>query len=239
MKRTIPLFALLLASMASAETLAEKLEARSEQAARDGDPAVRAEYARGIEAVAASGIVEKAVKVGDMAPDFALKNAAGEEVKLSDELKKGPVVLTWYRGGWCPYCNIAVAALQEKLPEIREQGAQLIALTPELPDKTLSTTEKNDLEFEVLTDLNHKVAKEYGIAFELTPKVRELYAKNFDLTEFNGADAGNGTLPLAATYIIDTTGKVRWAFLDADYRKRAEPQDIVDFLQSLPSGGKE
>lgn len=229
----ISLFTLLaLSSAAFAEpTLQKQLEDRSAESAKKGDPEVRAAYARGIVAVGESGVVESAKKVGDKAPDFTLKNAAGEEVKLSSLLADGPVVLTWYRGGWCPYCNIALAALQEKLPEITEAGAQLVALSPELPDKALTTAEKSKLEFPVLTDLNHKVAKEYGIAFELTPEVRDLYQEKFNLTNFNGVEAGNGTLPLAATYIIDQDGVIQWAFADADYRKRAEPSDIVEFLK--------
>ncbi|MDA7537018.1 AhpC/TSA family protein [bacterium] len=160
-----------------------------------------------------------------------MKNATGQEVTLADELKKGPVVLTWYRGGWCPYCNIALAAMQAKLPEIKAAGASLIALTPELPNKALTTTEKNKLEFQVLTDLNHGVAKNYGLLFKLTPEVEKLYGNFFDLEEFNGADATTDTLPLAATYIIGQDGTIQWAFVDADYRSRAEPADIVAFLK--------
>lgn len=231
-----PLFSLfvLAPALLAEPALQEQLDARSAEAAKNGNPEVRAAYARGIEAVAKSGILGKAKKVGDKAPDFTLKNAGGKEVKLSALLADGPVVLTWYRGGWCPYCNIALAAMQKKLPEIREAGAQLVALTPELPDKSLSTKEKSGLEFEVLTDLNHGVAKDYGIAFELTPEVRELYKQHFNLTDFNGKDAGDGTLPLAATYIIGRDGVIKWAFLDADYRKRAEPDDIVAFLKKNP-----
>jgi peroxiredoxin len=220
--------------MAGEPTLQNQLDARAAKAAKNGDPAVRAEYAKGIEAVAASGILDQAKKVGDKAPNFTLKNATGKEVSLQALLKDGPVVLTWYRGGWCPYCNIAMSAMQQQLPDIQKAGAQLVALSPELPDKTLTTKEKNHLEFEVLSDLNHTVAKAYGILFELTPKVRELYKKNFNMIEFNGKEAGDGTLPLAATYIIDTDGTIQWAFLDADYRKRAEPGDIVEFLEEMP-----
>lgn len=231
MKRTITLL-LALAPLLSADTsLQEKLDARSAESGKSGNPEVRAAYARGIQTVGKSGILDKAKKVGDQAPDFTLKNADGKETKLSDLLKNGPVVLTWYRGGWCPYCNIALAALQEELPEIKKAGAQLVALTPELPDKTADTMKKNELSFEVLTDLNHQVAKQYGIAFELTPEVRDLYKQKFDLTDFNGFEAGDGTLPLAATYIIGRDGVVRWAFFDADYRKRAEPSGIVAFLK--------
>ena len=123
--------------------------------------------------------------------------------------------------------------MQEKLPEIKAAGASLIALTPELPDKALTTTEKNKLEFQVLTDLNHKVADQYGLLFKLTPEVEKLYGNFFDLSEFNGADATTNTLPLAATYIIAQDGTIKWAYLDADYRSRAEPADIVAFLKKM------
>lgn len=214
-------------------TLKQQLEARAEESAKKLPAEVRTEFAKGIEAVDESGILDQAKKVGDKAPDFTLKNAKGKEVQLTTLLKDGPVVLTWYRGGWCPYCNIALAALQEKLPEFKKAGAQLVALTPELPDKSLDTTQKNKLEFEVLTDLNHKVADSYGLVFKLTPEVRDLYKDFFNLNEFNGKDAGDDTLPLAATYVIAQDGTIRWAFLEADYRQRAEPSEIVKFLESM------
>ncbi len=166
----LALLALLATPLVAAETLREKLAARAAESNKSGDPAVQAAYARGIEAVAASGILDRVKKVGDKAPEFALKNAAGAEIKLSGLLKDGPVVLTWYRGGWCPYCNIALAAFQEKLPGIKAAGARLVALTPELPDKSLSTKEKNSLTFEVLTDLNHAVAANTGSSSNSLPK---------------------------------------------------------------------
>lgn len=233
MKASLLTLLLLVPALHAETTLKEQLEARSEKASKNVPAEVRTEFAKGIDAVRESGILDRARKVGDKAPDFTLKNAKGEEVQLSSLLAQGPVVLTWYRGGWCPYCNIALAALQDKLPEIRKAGAQLVALTPELPDKSLDTTEKNSLEFEVLTDLNHKVADSYGLVFELTPKVRELYKKFFNLNEFNGEEAGDDKLPLAATYIISKDGIIRWAFLEADYRQRAEPSEIVDFLEKM------
>jgi len=232
MKALIPILAVLGPTL-PADTLKEQLEARSAESAGKIDPAVRAEFAKGIEAVAGSGIVEKARQVGDKAPDFTLRNATGDKVSLADLLEDGPVVLTWYRGGWCPYCNLALAAFQRELPAIRKAGATLVALTPELPDKSLDTKRKSELEFEVLTDRNHRVAERYGIVFELTPEVRKLYKDFFDLTEFNGKEAGDDRLPLAATYVIDTDGTIRWAFLDADYRKRAEPADVVEFLEEM------
>ncbi len=188
-------------------------------------------YAEGIADVATSGILKSAKQVGDQAPDFSLQNALGENVSLSDYLKKGPVVLTWYRGGWCPYCNITLHALQEELPNFQAAGANLLALTPEVPDKSLSTKEKNDLQFEVLSDVGNDVAREYGIVFKLIPEVADSYQASFDLHSYNGDESDE--LPLAATYIIDQQGVIRYSFLHPDYRHRAEPEDILNALKGL------
>ncbi len=231
MKPVILLLPLLLSGLAiSAPSLSQQLRARAEASSKKIPANVREEYAKGIQSVRDSKVTASAKQVGDKAPDFTLKNATGEDVTLSTLLKDGPVILTWYRGGWCPYCNIALNAMQEKLPEFKKAGATLVALTPELPDKSLETTEKHHLEFQVLTDLNHQVAKQYGLVFKLTPEVAAIYHDKFNLTEYNGKEAGDDSLPLAATYIINPDGTIKWAFLDADYRNRAEPDDIVKAL---------
>ena len=188
-------------------------------------------YAEGIAAVKASGITQSALQVGDKAPDFKLKNANGQTVQLYEELKKGPVILTWYRGGWCPYCNITLHYLQEELPNFKKEGASLIALTPETPDSSLSTIEKNALEFAVLSDLNNVIAKKYGIVFTLTPEVAEAYQSSFDLHAYNKSESNE--LPMAATYIIDEDGIIQYAFLHEDYRNRAEPSEILKALKKI------
>ncbi|MDX6747022.1 peroxiredoxin-like family protein [Polaribacter sp. PL03] len=188
-------------------------------------------YADGITSVANSGILESAFNIGDKAPDFTLKNASNTSISLYNELKNGPVVLTWYRGGWCPYCNITLHYLQQKLPQFKDQGATLIALTPELPDNSLSTSEKNNLEFNVLSDIGNTIGKEYGVVFKLTDKVAEIYEAGFGLSKKNGNDSNQ--LPLAATYVIDKNGIIKFAFLDADYTKRAEATDIINALKKL------
>lgn len=214
-------------------TLQSIIEARKTEFRSKASPEKIAAYGEGIQAVVRAKTVEGAIQVGDKAPDFTLPDARGQEIQLSQQLEKGPVVLTWYRGGWCPYCNIQLAAYQKILPQIEELGAQLIAVSPELPDKSLSTAEKSGLRFRVLSDVNLEVAKEYGLVFELTPEVEKLYGEFFDILEYNGKEAAKNQLPLAATYVVDEDGTVVWAFLEEDYTKRAEPRDILSALDGL------
>lgn len=188
-------------------------------------------YADGITSVVNSGILDKALNVGDKAPNFTLNNALNQPVSLYNTLENGPVVLTWYRGGWCPYCNITLHHLQEHLPEFKKAGATLLALTPELPDNSLNTSEKNNLEFTVLSDISNTVGKTYGVVFELTKEVASIYQKGFGLNQKNGDDSNE--LPLAATYVIDKKGVIQYAFLDADYKERAESKEIVSALNKL------
>jgi len=188
---------------------------------------------KGISTLAESDLIANAVKTGDKAPDFVLSNQLGEKISLSNLLQNGPVVLTWYRGGWCPFCNMQLQYMQLSLPAFQELGASLIALTPEKPDGSLSVKEKNELEFEVLSDSNNQVAKSYGIVFKLEDEVSELYKNKFglDLEAYN--DSNSDELPVPATYVIDKTGLVKYAYLNADYTKRAEPQDIIEVLKTL------
>jgi len=213
------------------KTLNAELEERKINFNSKADETTKHIYQEGLDAVIESGVLESAKQVGEMAPGFTLNNALGEEIALADYLAKGPVVLIWYRGGWCPYCNLTLHHLQQELPRIKAEGANLIALTPEQPDQSISTSEKHDLEFEVLSDIGNKVAKTYGVVFKLTDDVATIYNEKFNLNAHNG-DSTN-ELPLAATYIIDTDGKIAYAFIDPDYRKRAEPSEISQFLQTM------
>ena len=211
--------------------LSDQLEAYKQNFLKKADARKIRVFDEGVEDVAQLGITASAINKGDQYLDFTLNNAKGEAVQLSDVLAQGPVVLTWYRGGWCPYCNLQLRAFQQVLPEIEALGAQLVALTPELPDNSLNTQEKNELSFEVLTDLDNAVAKQYGLVFKLITEVAVYYKDAFDLEVYNGNTTDE--LPLAATYVIGQDGMIQYAFLDADYRLRAEPQDVVDVLKSL------
>ncbi|MFC1805601.1 peroxiredoxin-like family protein [Planctomycetota bacterium] len=210
-------------------SLQAQLDARKQEFLKTAPPELVKTFEDGVEALRPQE--KEAKKLGDKAPGFELPNATGKTVALADLLEKGPVVVTWYRGGWCPYCNIQLRALQQALPALREAGGTLVAISPELPDKALSTAEKQKLEFEVLSDVGNKVAAAYGLKYTLPAPVAAKLKGFVDLATFNG-DASND-LPLAATYVIGTDGTIRYAFVDADYRKRAEPAAIVAALAKL------
>jgi peroxiredoxin len=213
------------------EPVKKELEAfQKDQAAKA--PAERLKvYEEGIEQVKKSGILEKALKVGDKAPDFELPDASGKTVKLSALLEHGPVVVTWYRGAWCPYCNIALRGYQKVLPEIKAEGASLVAISPQTPDNSAATVEKDALGFEVLSDKSNKAARSFGVAYKVPSVVIEQLKGRLDLSKYNG-DTTN-ELPLGATYVIDRQGVIRYAFVDGDYRKRAEPSAVVAALKAL------
>lgn len=203
----------------------EEATAMKQGFAKKIDPAKADAYQRGIDTLAESGILEDAVQKGDKAPDFTLMDVTGEKFTLSELLTKGPVVLVWYRGGWCPYCNVHLRTLQKSLDAFAETGAQLVAISPEQPNKTLTTAQKNALSFPVLSDPGNRVAAEYGIVFTLPDYVAERYSEFFDIEEYNGDKSQ--TLPLSASYVIDKDGTVTYAFLDADYKNRAEPAVLL------------
>ncbi|KUF19831.1 peroxiredoxin-like family protein [Streptomyces silvensis] len=189
---------------------------------------------RNAAALAASGIVERAARVGDRAPDFTLGSATGRPVSLSAVLADGPVVLTFYRGAWCPFCNLALRALQAHHEAITARGARLLAVSPQIPDESLSLTQKEELAFDVLSDIGSDVAERYGIAFDLGEELGSLYDElGFELERVNDGHAR--TLPLPATYVIDRDGVIRWAFVASDYAVRAEPSDILAALDTLDS----
>jgi peroxiredoxin len=178
-----------------------------------------------------NGIAKAALKVGDRAPAIVLGNAKGETIDVGAFLKKGPVIVTFYRGGWCPYCNLELRAFQQVLPDIKAVGASLVAISPEKPDDTLSTAEKNALTFEVLSDVGQKIGRAFGLVYEFSDELKSAYKEfGLDIPAKNGA-AEEWALPISATYIIDRGGRIIYAYTDADYRDRADPSDILELLK--------
>jgi len=248
-KQSFPLIALissslLLASAAQAETASDAplpsyqqaLDAFQAERAKTGGPkldaADRAIMQRAAEDLA-TAMPEPGLAVGVQAPDFSLPNAFGERVRLSDLLAEGPVVLTFYRGAWCPYCNLQLHALQQSLPEIEARGAQLVAVTPQLPDKSREQIKDDGYAFEVLSDLDDRVMQAYDLYFEVPADLDAVYRERLglDLAEYNGPD--RQVLPVPATFVIDGDGMIRAAFTDVDYRKRMEPAAIIAALDQV------
>lgn len=181
--------------------------------------------------LANSNLIEGALQVGQTAPDFSLPNQNGEQRQLSDLLKNGAVVISFYRGGWCPYCNLELKALQDILSDIKAAGANLIAITPETPDHSLSTAQKNALAFDVLSDQGNAVANQFGLKFSIAEELVQLYIKRgLDLQKAHGDSSF--TLPLPATYVVAQDGKVIYQFVDTDHTRRAEPENILKILNN-------
>jgi peroxiredoxin len=185
-----------------------------------------------IEELVNSGIAERSLNESDEIPQINLPNAVGKTINVNSMLKDGPVVISFYRGAWCPYCNLELKALQNALPEIKSLDAQLIAISPNTPDNSISSIEKHGLEFEVLTDAGNKIAKEFSLVFNLAEELRPIYQQfNFDVPKYNGNKSWE--LPIPATYIVNTDGKIAHAFVNADYTKRMEPTEIISKLKEL------
>ncbi len=180
----------------------------------------------------ATGIESSALQMGDQAPDLTLPDALNRPVRLSTLWTQGPLVLIFYRGGWCPYCNLELRAWQQQLTELSRLGAQLVAVSPQTPDNSLSTAEKNGLAFAVLSDSALQAATDFGVAFELPPELIALYGQmGNDLPVLHGQ--GRWMLPVPATYVIDRNGRIAYAHVDADYRERAEPVDVLAAVAGL------
>ncbi len=169
----------------------------------------------------------KGLKVGDKAPDFTLPNAVGKMVSLKKRLQSGPVILKFYRGEWCPICNLDLKEIQKYLPQFKEMGAQILAISPQSPDKALTMKEKNDLGFEVLSDTNQKVIKAYNLQFD----PGDDYHKRRDLSKLNGD--GSVLLPVPATFIIKQDFTIVAAHVDANYTKRMSPVQMLEALKEI------
>jgi peroxiredoxin/YHS domain-containing protein len=214
-----------------AVSLKDRLDAKGTELAAKMPAAMTEVFDKGIKDIAASGVLATALKVGDTAPDFDLPDASGKTVSLKSMLASGPVVVTWYRGGWCPFCDVQLHAYQEMMPEIKAAGARMVALSPQTVESTMGMTKKSALTIDALSDADNKVAKAYGISYKVSEPVASMLENGAQLSKINGTSSGE--LPLAATYIVDMSGKIVYAFVDADYHKRAEPADIVGALIAL------
>jgi peroxiredoxin len=194
-------------------------------------PERQAAMERHIAHLAETAVGKNAKQVGDHAPDIVLPDATGQSFAVADLLAKGPVIVTFYRGGWCPYCNLELKAYQAVLPRIAAAGASLVAISPEKPDDTLSTSEKNALTFPVLSDAGQRVGKAFGLVYAFTDELRSVYEGfKLDIPAKNGSP-DEWALPLSATYVIGRDGRIMFADTSVDYRRRTDPLEVLGVLE--------
>ncbi|SFK50485.1 Peroxiredoxin [Sphingomonas sp. NFR04] len=193
-------------------------------------PAVIATMHRATAELIASGAAAKALKAGDKAPAFTLTDPDGTPVSSAALLAKGPLVVSFYRGVWCPYCNMELQALQEALPAFQALGASLIAISPQTAVNSRKSVRQNALDFPILSDPHNDVAAAFGLRFALPDYLVELYKslKN-DLPSFNGDPSW--TLPMPARYVIGQDGTILYAEVNPDYTRRPEPEDMLPALR--------
>jgi len=181
----------------------------------------------------ASGAAERALKAGDRGPEFTLKDAHGHDVSSGELLAKGPLVVTFYRGVWCPYCNLDLQALQAALPAMSALGAQLIAISPQTASNSRKSERDNQVTFPVLADPGNEVAAQFGLRFKLPDYLIELYRDVFknDLARVNGEPSW--TLPMPARYVIGTDGVIAYAEVNPDYTQRPDPHELLPVLTKM------
>jgi peroxiredoxin len=217
----------------SSTTIQEQSDAVKTAAAQRLPAEVLETFARDQAALRAKGSPDDAVAVSDVLSDFTLPDATGQDVSLSELVADGPLVLVFYRGGWCPYCNLALHQYQSELvPQLQRYGARLVAISPQKPDESLSTAEKHNLTFSVLSDSGASVARALGIAFEPAEDVLNAQrALGLDIRDGN-AD-GSAELPMPTVLVVDSGRTVRFVDVQADYTSRTEVSAILAALDSL------
>jgi peroxiredoxin len=190
---------------------------------------------RATEELIASGLADKALKAGDKAPAFTLNDPDGNAVSSADLLAKGPLVVTFYRGLWCPYCNMDLQAIEEALPKIKDLGASLVAISPQTAPNSRRASRDNKLSFPILSDPHNSVADRFHLRFKLPDYLKELYISAFknDLEVVNG-DA-SWTLPMPARYVIGQDGTILYAEVNPDYTNRPDPEELLPVLEKAAS----
>lgn len=215
-------------------TLAQDLKKQLEQIVAKVPGEALEQMVADTQALAASGLAESSLKAGSKVPDFTLPNAEGSLIRFSDIYKQGSVVLSFYRGEWCPFCNLELKALQTQLSTIKKLGASLVAISPQTSERTLSTVQNNNLGFEVLSDQGNRVAKSFGLVHTLPENLRPIYQSlGIDIPAHNGDETFE--LPLAATYVVDPQGTIIHAFVNVDYTQRQEPGELINILEKTSS----
>ncbi len=218
------------------DTLAELEQARSDFASGPVPAEARELLASQVRQLEESDLVSHAIEVGDAVPDAVLVDSAGREVRLSELRRSGPLVIVFYRGGWCTFCRIHLRGMQRVAATIEGLDAHLVAISPELPDRSEATATMDGLRFPLLHDPGNRFAHACGVAFELSPELKEMHRQfGLDLAELNGPE-GAATLPVPAVLVVGGDGRVAWRQINPDYQQRSDPDAVVLAVVSLMSG---
>ena len=195
-------------------------------------PDLAARFDHDTEVLIEEGIGGDGPQVGDFTPDFELTDQLGRMVRSVALRDQGPLVISFYRGGWCPYCNVELLALERSLSRITKLGASLVAISPQLPDESMTVVEKIGLTFPVLSDVDNVVARQFGLVFALSPHLRPIYVElGADLPHYNGTDTFE--LPVPGTFVVDRDGEIVATYVNADYKQRMEPDRIIEALEDI------
>lgn len=198
----------------------------------NADERIRLAYEAVVRQLGRAETADRALKAGDPMPSFMLPNAEGHIVFSDELLKRGPLVVNFFRGSWCPYCRRTLEALETALPEITSAGGQLAALTPDTGSHLAATKRNHHLTYEVLSDVDGAVGLQFGVLFRAPDPYRELLAgRGVDLPARHGNEGW--FIPMPATFVVDREAVIRYAFVNVDFTRRAEPADIVAILRSL------
>lgn len=189
-------------------------------------------FQKGIDQVAQQFNSKDYLTTGDSIPMFSLPNAFGKTVNISEKINNKFLILVWYMGDWCIYCNLYLKELQKRLLDFEQVNAEVIAISTQLPDKAQLMVNNNQLAFEVLSDVNGAVAEKFGILYQLPAEVREKYTQDLynELDSYGNTD---GTMPISATYVVNQEGKIIYHYIEADYTKRAEPDAIISAIKKV------
>ncbi len=210
-------------------SLQEQLDALKARARSLLRPETIAVHDRAAEELQASGLASRILPVGATAPSFELPDRNGRLVRSADLLAQGRLVVSFFRGRWCPYCIAELEAWQAALPRIREAGASLVAISPQTVRQTDFLVDQHQLTFPLLSDAGNAVARSFGLVYEVPAYLREVYQRSFiNLPLANGDQSW--TLPLPATYVLECDGTVLYAFADADHTRRADPESLLRLL---------
>lgn len=187
---------------------------------------------RATKELVASGAADRALQVGDQAPRFVLKNLDEREVSSSELLDVGPLIVSFYRGVWCPYCNLDLQALQAALPEFDKRGARLVAISPQTSSNSRKSVRQNDLTFPILSDEKNQIAEAFGIKFTLPGYLVELYSGlGYNLSMINNDPSW--TLPMPARYLIAQDNTIAYAEVNPDYTRRPEPDALFPAIEGI------